>query len=139
MSGHEIPWHRRIGVRIGVVVALVVFVADLLTLPLWSGYVEWRYPQWFEPQELRDAADELERTGTLEWVSAEDRRWLLVESTLFAILLALFAGVGSRRAWRRDGSPGWQSGRRRRWRRDASCRVRSTNGDGTRSRSSRRR
>ncbi|MEM7309811.1 MAG: HAMP domain-containing sensor histidine kinase [Planctomycetota bacterium] len=96
------PLHRRIGVRAGMAVALLVLVVDLASLPLWQGYAELLHPEWFSEEALRDAMARLEQTGELDWITPEGRRTLLLESVGFAALLALAAAwIVSRLATRR--------------------------------------
>ena len=101
-EGRGIRWYRRLGLRVGVLVALVVLTVDLVDFFTWQAYAEWLHPDWFEPAALREAADELERTGELEWLSDEDRRSYVIGSVLFAALLATIAAfLVSRMATRR--------------------------------------
>lgn len=102
MSGEPIPLARRLGLRVGVLVALVVLAADLLAMLTWQEVAEWLHPDDYTPEALRAAADQLERTGEIQWLSAEDRNYWIFESLVFASALALFgAFLVSRFATRR--------------------------------------
>ena len=87
----SIPFHKRIGVRVGILVALIVFLVDVISLPIWLEYTEWLHPSWFSPEALREAAAYYEETGELKWLSPEDRNIAIAESFVFAILLALLS------------------------------------------------
>ena len=88
---NRIPLHRQVGVRVGLIVAGFVLVADLASSPAWIDYTEWLHARWFSPEALRAMADELERTGNTRWLSDEERLDWLYESLGFAALLAILA------------------------------------------------
>ncbi len=92
----RIPWFRRLGVRIGVVVALIVLLVD-------QG--SWVFYDLFDtssPEDVVWILEEYERTGEIEWFTPEERRDMFRASVLFALVLAvLVAWIVSRVATRR--------------------------------------
>lgn len=86
-----IRWHRRVGVRIGALVAVIVLLADVLSQPLWREYWEWLRSDLDPPSVLLEAATALPEDGILIWISPEDRFSMIGESLIFAAILALIA------------------------------------------------
>ena len=84
----SVPFHKSIGLRVGVIVAVFVLVADLSSMPIWPG-AKWLYPNWYSDEALADALEYYQATGRL--FAPEERRTLIRESILFAIVLALIA------------------------------------------------
>jgi len=82
----RVPWHRRLGLRVGV--ACVVLAADLGSHFLISA----ASPE-ASAKDLERVLSEYEQTGVVRWYSEAEERAVIINSILFALVLAAFGAL----------------------------------------------
>lgn len=92
-----LPFHRRLGVRLALVLFAGLLLVDLAALPLWNWFYFLSTPEWSDPEQLRSYADYLE---TLSPEEVDQLMWdtsFLESSDLASIVgfTALYAGFFS--------------------------------------------
>ncbi len=84
----RVPWHRRLGLRVGVLVACVVLAADLSSHFLLNA----ASPE-ASIQDLERVQRDYEATGEVHWFSEAEERTILLNSILFALAVAAFGAL----------------------------------------------